>query len=218
MADQTTLKITNRSGAGVKVYLTLGAVSGCVQDVNAVPLVTESENRLQGWFLLAAGATQAYAPPQGQGISGNFAFGSSPRNCPTDEYRNGINLAEFILNNSFQGAGAQETIDISCVAGANALLAFAMSGGGRWNAGASLPAVSRFANKPLGQNTGLVGVFPCGCDNCTSRANPPQPNCPSSPAPPAYEECQSQPICNVQRDATNSGGDVEVIFQAFLPN
>jgi hypothetical protein len=41
---------------------------------------------------------------------------------------------------------------------------------------------------------------------------------PKSPPPPAYEDCQSQPICNVQRDATNSGGDVEVIFQAFLPN
>ena len=102
--------------------------------------------------------------------------------------------------------------------GANALIAFAMSGGARWNAGSSHPAVSQFANKPLGQNTGLVGVFPCGCDNCTSRANPPQPSCPKSPPPPAYEDFQPQPICNVQRDATNSGGDVEVIFHAFLPN
>ncbi len=218
MAAQTTLKITNRSGAEVKVYLTLGAVPGCVQDVNAVPLVTDVVNRLQGWFLLPNGAMKAYAPPQGQGISGNFSFGSPPLNCPTDEYRNGINLAEFILNNSFQGPGAQETIDISCVAGANALIAFAMSGGGGWNAGQSQPAVSQFANKPLTQNTGLVGVFPCGCDNCTSRANPPQPSCPASPPPPAYEDCQSQPICNVQRDAAGAGGDVEVIFQGFLPN
>ena len=27
----------------------------------------------------------------------------------------------------------------------------------------------------------------------------------------------SEPICNVQRDASNSGGTVEVIFQGFLP-
>ena len=94
-----------------------------------MPLVTDPVNRLQGWFLLANGATKAYVPPPGQGISGNFAFGSPPLNCPTDEFRNGINLAEFILNNSFQGFGAQETIDVSCVAGANALIAFAMSGG-----------------------------------------------------------------------------------------
>ena len=217
-AAQTTLKITNRSGAEVKVYLTLGAAAGCVQDIKAIPLVTHPVNRLQGWFVLPHGATKTYAPPHGQGISGNFAFGSPPLNCPTDEYRKGVNLAEFILNNSFQGSGAQETIDISCVAGANALIAFAMSGGARWNAGSSHPAVSQFANKPLGQNTGLVGVFPCGCDNCTSRAKPPQPSCPKSPPPPAYEHFQSQPICNVQRDAANSGGDVEVIFHAFLPN
>ena len=217
MAAQTTLKITNCSGAEVKVYLTLGAVPGCVQDVNAIPLVTDRVNALQGWFLLPNAATKAYTPPQGQGISGNFAFGSPPLNCPTNEYRNGINLAEFMLNNSFQGAGAQETIDISCVAGANALIAFAMSGR-RVECWVSQPNVSQFANKPLNQNTGLVGVFPCGCDNCTSRAKPPQPHCPRSPPPPAYEECQSQPICNVQRDATNAGGDAEVIFQAFLPN
>jgi hypothetical protein len=39
-----------------------------------------------------------------------------------------------------------------------------------------------------------------------------------SPPPPAYEDCQSQPICNMQPDAANSGGDVEVVFLAFLPN
>ncbi len=174
-------------------------------------------NPLQGWFFLPGGATKAYAPPQGQGINGNFTFGSPPLNCPTEQYRSGINLAEFILNNSFQGSGAQELIDISCVPGTNALIAFAMSGGGTWNAGSSQPNVSQFANKPLGQNTGLVGVYPCGCDNCTSRADPPQRHCPASPPPPAYEACQSQPICNVQRDATNSGGEVEVVFHGFLP-
>jgi len=36
--------------------------------------------------------------------------------------------------------------------------------------------------------------------------------------PPAYEACQPQPICNVQRDVTHSDGDAEVIFQIFLPN
>jgi hypothetical protein len=107
-AADTTLKITNHSGAEVKVYLTLGAAAGCVQDVNAIELVTHPVNRLQGWFLLPHGATKAYAPPHGQGISGNFTFGSPPLNCPTDEYRKGVNLAEFILNNSFQGSGAQK--------------------------------------------------------------------------------------------------------------
>src|ERR1700744_6534249 len=106
MAAQTTLTITNRSGADVKVYLTLGAVPGCVQNVSEIPWVTNPVNRLQGWFSLANGATQSYPPPAGQGISGNFAFGSPPLNCPTSEFLNGINLAEFMLNNRFQGPGA----------------------------------------------------------------------------------------------------------------
>jgi hypothetical protein len=120
-----------------------------------------------------------------------------------------------MLNNNFQASAAQETIDISCVAGASALIVFAMSGRGGWNAGNSQPNVAQFANKALGQNTGLVGVYPCGCDNCTSRNKPPRP---LSPPVPAYEECQVHPICNVHRDAGNSGGTVEVIFQGFLPN
>jgi hypothetical protein len=46
MATRTTLKITNRSGAEVKVYLTLGAVAGCVHHLNAIPLVTDPVTRL----------------------------------------------------------------------------------------------------------------------------------------------------------------------------
>ncbi|MBV8225872.1 MAG: hypothetical protein JO232_11885, partial [Verrucomicrobia bacterium] len=64
-AAQTTLKITNRSGAEGKVYLTLGAAAGCVQDIKAIPLVTHPVNRLQGWFVLPHGATKTYAPPHG---------------------------------------------------------------------------------------------------------------------------------------------------------
>ena len=83
------------------MYLTLGATPGCVQNVADIPFLTNPVNPLQGWFILMHGASQTYAPPQGQGINGNFTFGSPPLNCPTSEYLNGINLAEFILNNSF---------------------------------------------------------------------------------------------------------------------
>jgi hypothetical protein len=218
MSAQTTLKITNGSGSDVKVYLTLGATPGCVQDVQAISFVTNRVNPLQGWFELANGASQTYVSPSGQGINGNFTFGTPPLNCPTTEYRNATNLAEFILNNGFQGPYAQETIEISCVAGVNALISFAMTGGGDWNAGSSHPNVTRFANKALGGNTGLVGVYPCGCDNCTSRNDPPQPKCPGSPPTPAYEDCQKEAICNVQRPAGNSGGMVEIVFGGFLPS
>lgn len=212
-ANQTALQLTNGSGEDVQVYITLGATPGCVQNVADLPFVTTVVNTLQGWFTLKQGDSINYTPPSGVGINGNFAFGTPPINCPTDTYPNGVNLAEFILNNDFQGAGAQETIDISAVAGVNAFLEFSMTGGGGWNAGTTEPNVTQFANKGLNDNCGLVGVFPYGCDNCTERVSP--PSCGGPPPPPPYGNCQSAPICNVQRDASNSGGTVSVTFNGF---
>lgn len=212
-ANQTALQLTNGSSQDVQVYLTLGATSGCVQNVGDIPFVTNVVNTLQGWFTLKQGDTVSYTPPSGSCINGNFAFGTPPINCPTDTYPNGVNLAEFILNNDFQGPGAQETIDISAVAGVNAFIEFSMTGGGAWNAGSTEPNVTQFANKGLKENCGLVGVFPYGCDNCTERVAPPE--CAGPPPPPPYGDCQSAPICNVQRDASNSGGTVTVTFKGF---
>jgi hypothetical protein len=211
-AAQTVLTVTNNSSNSAQAYLTLGAVPGCVQDVRQVPwniTVTDTVRNLQGSFNLNAGQTVTYTPPAGMGISGNVSFGAPPMNCPPSNYPNGINLAEFILNNSFQGAGAQETIDNSCVDGVNASITFSMSGGGGWNAGATQPSVTTFMNQGRDSNVGLVGVFPWGCDNCTVRTNP--PSCQSYTG-----ACQAQPICNVQRDASSAGGTVAISFGGFI--
>lgn len=208
--QQTTLELTNGTEQDVPVYLTLGATPGCVQNVADVPFVANVSNKLQGWFTLAPHASVSYIPPAGVGINGNFSFGTPPINCPTDAFPNGVNLAEFILNNGFQGPGAQETIDISAVAGVSAFIQFSMTGGGAWNAGATEPNVTGFQNEGLYENCGRIGVFPYGCDNCTERTSPPV--CDGPPAPPPYGDCQSAPICNVQRDASNAGGTVLIIY------
>src|SRR5262249_14399145 len=78
MAAQPILNITSRSGACVTVYLTLDGACGCVQDVKDIPLVRDRVNPLHGSCPLSNGATKAYVPPQGLGISGTFAFGSPP--------------------------------------------------------------------------------------------------------------------------------------------
>jgi hypothetical protein len=212
-SNQTALELTNGTDKGVQVYLTLGATPGCIQNVADIPFVTTVVNKLQGWFTLASQGSVSYTPPAGVGVNGNFAFGTPPINCPTDQYPNGVNLAEFILNNGFQGPGAQETIDISAVAGVNSYLKFSMTGGGVWNAGQTEPSVTEFENKGLKENCGQVGVYPYGCDNCTQRASPPE--CSGPPTPPPYGDCQSAPICNVQRDASTSGGTVSVTFKGF---
>ena len=211
----TTLKLVNATPDDVEVFITLGAVAGCVPSVNDLPFVTNHINKLQGSFHLAGNKSISYAPPAGMGFNGNLAFGYAPSNCPTPQYPSGINLGEFILNNGFQGSGAQETIDIGAVAGVNALMRFDLEGGGSWNAGMTRPNVTSFANKAIGENTGLVGVFPYACDNCTASVAPPV--CPTRPAgAPNPPQPQSEPICNVQRDASQAGGTVILTFNGFV--
>jgi hypothetical protein len=218
--SQTALQLSNDTDKPVEVFLTLGKTAGCVTNIADIPFVTNtiSNNSLQGSFTLQAKGSEGdsinYTPPAGMGINGNFAFGTPPLNCPTGAFPNGINLAEFILNNGFQGAGAQETIDISAVAGVNAFIRFSLTGGGTWNAGATQPTVTEFENKAIGDNVGQVGVYPYGCDNCTASANPPVCATPPTNAPNPLVP-QKEPICNVQRDASSSGGTVAVTFKGF---
>lgn len=148
-----------------------------------------------------------YTPPQGTTLIGNICFGGPPINCPAPGFPTAVNLFEFALDL----ASGQETIDISCVAGVNAYIEVEMSGGGAWNAGATQPSVTSFHNEAPGQNTGLVGVYPIGCDVCTASQNPPQCQPPVSP-----EQPQAEPICNVQRAASGSGGWVTAAFKGFI--
>ena len=213
--NQTQLTLKNNSAQDVRVYLTLGAVQGCVQPITEIPFVKHQVNKLQGWFMLSKGASVSYTPPQGEGFNGNFAFDTAPQNCPTDQFPSGVNLAEFMLNNSFQGSSAQETIDISAVAGVNAFLKFSMTGGGVWNAGKTQPNVTEFENKKIGHNAGQVGVYPYACDECTESKKPPVCSKPpvGAPNPPMP---QKEAICNVQRDASQSGGTVLLTFNGLV--
>lgn len=209
----THLKLTNNSASPVLAYLTLGATPGCVQDVADITvtdgIVINKLYPLMGNFTVPATTTVEITAPAGLGFNGNFSFGTPPLNCPCPDWPEGVALAEFILNNSFQ-AGGQETVDISCVCGANAYLGFDLSSDD-WTANGGAIAVKRIRNGTRYENTGLVGVYPYGCDNCTA-----------SDAPPSCVGQQSQfandlPICNVQRDASLPGGVVRVVFEGWTP-
>jgi hypothetical protein len=217
---RTTLALKNSSAIDVTVFLTLGAVAGCVASIADVPPIMSPTlpiaklNDLQGSFTLKSGASVSFTPPVGVGISGNFAFGTPPLNCATSQFPSGINVAEFTLNNAFQTGIPQESIDISAVAGVNSLLQFGMTGGGAWNAGSTQPNVASFENKKIGDNVGQVGVFPYACDICTGSDKPPKCDAPpvGAPSPPVP---QTQNICLVQRDASQAGGTVLVTFNGF---
>lgn len=203
---KTELQVRNVTTLPITVWLTLGAVPGCLQDVSLVPWIQNVLNPLVGSFVLDAGDSVNPYAPDGLGFDGNLSFGTQPLNCPTAEFPNGVNIFEFIINNEFQSGTPQETVDISCVAGVNCTL-MASLGGKNWNAGVTQPRVRTIGNGESGSNTGRIGVYPIGCDICTGSQNPP-----SCPNPPTYENPQAAAICNVQRDAVNQGGLVIVDY------
>lgn len=210
----THLEVTNRSANPVLTYITLGATSGCVQDVSTLTftngVVCTTLFPLMGTFTLPAGGSTRVAAPEGLGLNGNLCLGTPPINCPCVEWQEGVCLAEFILNNGFQ-PGGQETVDISCVCGANAYLGIELSAGD-WTTNGGAIRVASIANDTRYQNRGLIGVFPYGCDNCTSSDNPPA--CVGRHP----DQANTLPICNVQRPASgNQGGVVHVTFGGFTP-
>jgi hypothetical protein len=209
----TSLKVSNESNQDVTMYLTLGATPGCVHNVNDVQISGDVAitpvAALMGHFPLKAGSHHWISAPQGLGFNGNFSINTPPLNCPTPDLPDGVNLAEFIINNGFQ-PGGQETVDISGVCGANAYLEFRLSADD-WVANTPTP-VKSIRNRTAYLNTGIVGVYPFGCDNCTSSDQPPE--CIGI----HNEYANQEPICNVQRDAANNqGGVVEVVFHGLTP-
>lgn len=217
MSAITRITLTNKTDEDVLVFLTLGSTPGCLADISKVPWVQTVINSGQGSFILPKKkAVKAFAPEK-MGFNGNFSFKSTPQNCPLPLFPNGVNLFEFIINNAFQGDKAQETVNISCVAGVNARIGamFAQIMDDLktlpWNAGPLHPNIGFIENGPIGTNTGRVGVFPVGCDDCTASVSPP-----SCPNPPTYETPQSEAICTVQRNAAGSGGLVIVEYHGKL--
>ena len=211
----TTLEAHNASDQSVLVYLTLGATPGCVQDVSTIifdPAVSLTVIApLMGSFWLSEGETVKIEAPAGLGLNGNFCFGTPPLNCPCPDWPEGVALAEFIVNNGFQ-PGGQETVDISCVCGSNAYLQFHLSTDDWSSNGGAIAPVKSFGNLTRYENTGLVGVFPYGCDNCVSSDAP--PSCVGQQP----QFANSEPICNVQRPAAgNQGGTVKVSFFGWTP-
>jgi hypothetical protein len=206
--SQTTLDIVNGTSQPILVYFTLGAGAGNTTLADLSFVTPVQGNPLQGYFTLAANGSQTYTPPAGTTLIGNLSFGGPPINCPTGSFPNAVNLFEFALD---LASGGQETVDISCVAGVNAELSVTLAGGGGWNAGNTQPSVTTFQNGAIGTNTGRVGVYPVSCDVCTASQAPPICN------PPVQSETpQSEPICNVQRPASTSGGTVTVTYMGPL--
>jgi hypothetical protein len=203
----TSMTVYNHSKDTVLVYLTLGTTQGCIQNVNEVSWVQDTvqgQRGLQGTFLLMPGDSTDSFNGDGLGFNGVLSFNFAPDNCPSPSYTNGINQFEFIINNSFQAGNPQETIDISCVHGVNGVIRVNLSDS-NWNAGPTIPMIQSFANTMDKSFIGAAGVFPFGCTHCTDYIG--APSCIPLPQP-----VQKAAICNVQRNANQGGGRIQVIY------
>ncbi len=210
----TQLKISNQKSTDVLTFITLGATNGCIQDVRLLSfsnpsLEVEINHDLMCHFILKANSSTYVAAPEGLGFNGNVSFNSPPVACITPELPNGMNLAEFIINNSFQ-EGGMETLDNSCVSGANAKIKIIMDTND-WTTNNGQTIVTEIENDIWDKNTGLVGVFPFGCDNCTESVAP--PSCIGQKPQFANKE----PICMALRPAKiENEGTIEINFIDYL--
>jgi len=202
IVPNTELVLVNTSTDTALVYLTLsGYPAGDtlhVQDVNGIFGCTQTG--LVGSFTMLPGDTLEYTSYKW--FSGNITFGGQPINCPTTEFPTGVNLFEFNLNCE------QESIDISAVGGVNSMMEVDLFDGPDWAASDAWPNVRHFYNDSMWHNTGLVGVFPYGCTNCTNTEG--KQDCQSPTEVP-----NNSPICNPTRAAGVKGGIVMVTFTGF---
>jgi hypothetical protein len=206
-STRTKLQILNATDSSVIVYVTLGATEGCLQNCKLIPYVTDSIAPLVGSFVLKANSNTEVWAPDSLGFNGVISFNTQPINCATPQFPNGVNIFEFIINNSFQVGAPQETVDISCVAGTNCTILCELRGGNNWSAnGGKYDSIEDIKNNIEGKNSGLIGVFPYSCDVCIGMKNPP-------PCDTVDTDKQKEPICTVQRNAIgSSGGVVRVVY------
>ncbi len=217
----TNLRIRNTTGAPVPVLITLGGGYG-INNVSQLPASWNvapypDGTGLKGTCTLGANATISFNSGN-RSFSGNIAFGPTfaAMGCGGSQcYPNATNLAEFTLN--LRG----ETVDISNVNGTNAFIEFQLEGGPPWTDNVSPAAVASFANKDIGQNANIPGVYGWQATTCTGNANPPNPvsGCPAPNNGPGTAELSSSHSCNVQRAGNaNFGGDVTINFNGWTPN
>jgi hypothetical protein len=202
----TEMIVRNGDSVDVVVWMTLGGgldSSVWLQNVGGVFGIKDSG--LVGSFVLKVGESRRFICDKA--IQGQFCFGGQAYQCLADSEYTGSTLMEFCLNNYGTVDNAQETLDISCVAGVSFIGEMKMCGGGIWTANsAGYDTVSMIRNGVFGENSGRVGVYPVGCDDCTASVLP--PSCVKGKG----EKPQVYAICQVQRGAGSSGGCVEFVY------
>ncbi len=197
----TTLIVKNSSKTDtITAYLTIGCPDTTKWVSNVHNIFGINTTGAQGSFTLAPNQQVSYQSKKA--IQGNICFNSPPVNCPEE-----VTVCEFCLNNKGTVKYAQETIDISCVSGISFISKITLQGT-KWTANyKGYDTITVIQNGIKGTNSGRPGVYPFGCDNCTSQSSQ-APSCTIG----NNEPPQKHNICNVQRNAMLSGGTVMIEY------
>jgi len=213
----TALTVKNDYTSRIEVWVSLGEKD----PRSSIPVVADVRNLITpswspirligsdpklGFFRLQPGVSATLAQPTGYGIvcwltykfpptECNPLVGAPPREAPT--------AVDLKLNSGI------EMVHIDCIGGINACWHMDFVGGQQWNSVAGI--VTEVENKAFGSNRGQVGVFPYGCDECTSSQDPPpciEPGVDNEPP-------QTSQVCYVWRSGLDSpgGGEVRVVFK-----
>ena len=201
--DVTELTLVNSTKDSVQVYLTLSGYPAAdsliyVQNVNGIFGCTQTG--LVGSFWIPSLDTVSYTSTKW--FSGNVGFGTQPMNCTTTAWPTGVNPFEFNINNG------QESIDISAMGGVNCMLTVDLIGGPQWQATPTYPDVRSFYNDSMWKNSGLIGVYPYGCTNCTNAEG-------KQPCQTPNEQPNTIPLCTPTRSANVHGGTIIVKFKGY---
>jgi hypothetical protein len=173
--EATTVTVSNQQSGNLTVYLGFTGI-GCYA-MSDFGFCTVTSNPSVCSFPVTAGGSQAISFGKGCQVSFAISVGSMPwGDCP-------LTMAEFTLN----GAGSQDTYDVSLVNNFNVGMSIVPSVG--TTAG---PATSATGNQ---KNT---GVFPQLCDGCAKPISPPQPptfpNCPKPDPSQCHGGTQYDPV------------------------
>jgi hypothetical protein len=201
--SNTGFEIVNTTKDSVIMYLTINAPtdSTWVQNVDGIFGINSSQ--LQGSVWVQPNDTLKYTPTLS--FSGNVSFGTPPQNCPTKQFVNGVNLFEWSVNIP---KGSNEGLDLSCMAGVNCIMKIDLIGGADWIANGK--SVRVIKNKKMWHNTGIYGVFPYGCTNCTNTEGKQSCQKPN-------EKPNTEKICTPTRNTNEKGGKIRISFLGYTP-
>lgn len=202
--ESTEFIIINDWKEDVTVYLTLEVSEGYVADVSHISFIKKRINIYQGAFPLSPQKFVIYKSPKGMIFGGKISFNSLPLNSPIPSFPDGINFAEFTINNHLDLPKAYETISIKNTAGANSYMKFTVNGGGQWAQQSSTAIIENSKKTFQAKSSKDIGTFSMSYDRDSMSS--------SALAQSLNMTERRQKECTAKRLATSAGGVVALTY------